>query len=217
MSFDSWNKTVIQSVSEATKENIVMPEKLFRTALCLVLFISFFACSTFSPAPTPNPADIEKEEQAVYAVFANEGKGSALILQNTSTSTLEDPQLLIDNIKESLPGISNGTIDSYLERNAQPSQLSPDMQLGLEYSLLTQTELAEISSQQNWHEILRERYPGVEGYYIFSRVGFNNSLNQAVVYVGRVAGPLMGSGSYYLLEKEDGQWIIKEETMIWIS
>lgn len=195
-----------------------MPEKLFRTALRLVLFISFFACSNLSPAPTPNPADIEKEEQAVYAVFVNENSGPALILQNTSTSTVEeDPQLLLDNIKGGLPNISNQMIDNYLERNAQPSQLSPDMQLGVEYSLLTQTELAEISSQQNWHEILQERYPGVQGYYIFSRVGFNNSLNQAVVYVGRVAGPLMGSGSYYLLEKQNGVWVIKEETMVWIS
>lgn len=195
-----------------------MSEKLFRTALCLVLFISFFACSTFSPVPTPSAEDIEKEEQAVYAVFVNEEKDLALILENTSTSTVEeDPQLLLDNIKGGLPNISNDTIDNYLERNIQPSQLSPDMQLGIQYSLLTQTELAEISSQSNWGEILQERYPGVQGYYIFSRVGFNNSLDQAVVYVGRVAGPLMGSGSYYLLEKQNGVWTITEETMVWIS
>jgi hypothetical protein len=197
-----------------------MSDKLFKTALCLVLFVSFFACLPLSPVPTPGTAEIEKEEQAVYAVFVRESKTSALILQMTSTSTVEeDPKLLLDNIKSGLPGISNRTIDSYLERNAQPSQISPTMQLGVPYSILTEAELLEIGSQPNWHEILQERYPGIdeEGYYIFSRVGFNNSLDQAVVYVGRVGGPLMGSGSYYLLEKQNGQWNIMEEVGVWIS
>jgi hypothetical protein len=91
------------------------------------------------------------------------------------------------------------------------------MQLGQEYILLSQPELAEISSQGNWHEVLQERYPGSNGYLIFSRVGFNRTLDQAVVYVGEVAGPLMGAGYYYLLEKETGKWTIKAETMVWIS
>jgi hypothetical protein len=116
-----------------------------------------------------------------------------------------------------LPGISNETIDSYVERNVQPSQLAPDMQLGVDYVLLSQEELAEISSQGNWHEILQERYPGSEGYLIFSRVGFNRTLDQAVLYVGDVAGPLMGAGYCYLLEKQNGEWTIKEQTMVWIS
>ena len=193
-------------------------DKLFKTALCLMLFVSFFACAPFASAPTPSDIEVEKEEQAVFSVFVKESKNSALILQNTSTSTVEeDPKVLLDRIKGGLPGISNVTIENFLQRNAQPSQVSPNMQLGVEYSLLTETELMEIASQQNWHVILQERYPGVDGYYIFSRVGFNNSLDQAVVYVGKVGGPLMGSGSYYLLAKQNGIWTIIEDTGVWES
>jgi hypothetical protein len=176
------------------------------------------ACSLFTSAPVPSQADIEKEEQAVYAVFVAGSKGPALILQDTSTGLSDDdPGQTIDNLKGGLPSISNETIDSFVERNAQPGQLSPDMQLGVDYVLLSQDELAEISSQPNWHKVLAEKYPGSEGYTIFSRVGFNQSLDQAVLYVGDVGGPLMGAGFYYLLEKQNGEWGIKEQIMVWIS
>ena len=198
-----------------------MSTRFFRTVLILLLLPIITACSLFASAspsvPTPSQADVEKEEQAVYAVFVGKGKGPALLLQDTSAGLLDDPQQAIGNIKESLPGLSNETIDNYFERNAQPSQLSPDMQLGVDYVLLSADELAEISSQGNWHDILAEKYPGSNGYIIFSRVGFNRTLDQAVIYVGEVAGPLMGAGYCYLLEKQDGVWTIKEQVMIWIS
>jgi len=195
-----------------------MPTRFFRNILILFLIPASLACSLFTPAPTPGQADIEKEEQAVYVLFVRDSQGPAVILQNSSTSTVEeDPKQMIDNIEGGLSGISNDTIDSLVERNAQPSQLSPDMQLGKDYILLSQEELAEVSSQGNWHEVLQERYPGSNGYLIFSRVGFNRTLDQAVVYVGEVAGPLMGAGYYYLLEKQNGEWTIKEEIMVWIS
>lgn len=195
-----------------------MRTRFFKTVLILLLTSPSLACSLFTSTPAPSQADIEKEEQAVYALFVGKSKGTALILQDTSTGLSDEtPQQIIDNLKSSLPGLSNETIDSYVARNAQPSQLLPDMQLGVDYVLLSHEELAEVSSQGNWHEVLQERYPGSNGYLIFSRVGFNNSLDQAVVYVGEVAGPLMGAGYYYLLEKQNSEWTIKEETMVWIS
>ena len=195
-----------------------MSTRSLKTALILLLFPASLACSLFTSAPTPSQAEIEKEEQAVYAVFVGRNKGPALILQDTSIGLSDDPpQQIIDNFKAGLPGISKEAIDSFVERNAQPSQLSPGMQLGVEYVLLSEDELAKISSQPNWHEVLREKYPGSEGYTIFSRVGFNRTLDQALLYAGEVAGPLMGAGHYYLLEKQNGEWTIKEQIMVWIS
>lgn len=196
-----------------------MPTQLFKTALIVSLTLSFMACSLFTPAaPTPNAADVEKEEQAVYSFFVSGKPGIALILQDTSTNVSDtDPQQTIDYIKSGLKGVSNETINSYLARNKQPTQLSPDMQLGADYMLLSADELSKITSQSNWGEVLNEKYPNSHGYTMFSRVGFNNSLNQAVIYVGQMAGPLMGSGSYFLMEKQNGEWIMKGQVMVWIS
>jgi hypothetical protein len=206
-------------VETQLQEHSSMSTRFFRTILILFLIPASLACSLFTATPAPNPADIEKEELAVYAVFAGRSKRPAVILQNTSIglSDEESSRQSMENFKDSLPGISRETIESYAERNEQTTQLSADMQLGVDYVLLSEEELKEISSQGNWHEILQEQYPDSNGYLIFSRVGFNRTLDQAVIYVGEVAGPLMGAGYYYLLEKQNGEWMIKEETMVWIS
>jgi len=196
----------------------MIPTRFFRTVLILILIPASLACSLFTSGPTPSQTDIEKEEQAVYAFFVSRNNGTAVILQNTSTGLGDEtPRQSIENYKGSLSGISTETIENYAQRNEQSSQLSADMQLGGDYVLLSEDELREISSQGNWHEILQEKYPGSNGYLIFSRVGFNRTLDQAVIYVGEVAGPLMGAGFYYLLEKQDGEWTIIEQTMVWIS
>jgi hypothetical protein len=52
---------------------------------------------------------------------------------------------------------------------------------------------------------------------MFSRVGFNDTVDQALVYVADVAGPLAGSGFYHLMEKKHGQWTIQQSIMVWIS
>src|SRR5215216_4785184 len=140
------------------------------------------------------------------------------MLESTSVDlSMGDLKQIAEYMSTGFPSISRETVDSLLQRNEQPTQLSAEMQLGVDYALLSAEELAEISSQPNWNEVLSEDYPGSDGYLIFSRVGFNHTLDQAVIYVGKVAGPLMGSGSYYLLEKQNGEWSIKQELMTWIS
>lgn len=191
---------------------------IVKKILILLLVLSITACSFF-PSTTPlTTVDFEKEEQAIYSLFTHDAGGVALILQNTSSNISEkNPEQSIEFIRSGLPGISNETLENYLARNAQPSQLSLDMNLGMDYALLTAEELAEISSHPNWGELLTEKYPNSHGYSVFSRVGFNNSLDQAVIYVGNMAGPLMGAGFFYFMEKQNGEWVIKQQVMVWIS
>jgi hypothetical protein len=201
-----------------TKGEIAMTDKLIKTALCLVLFISLFACSELSSAPTPSAAEIEKEEQIVYSFFINPVDGPALILENTYTSmSHDDTEQTIDYIQSDLDDISKETLNNFLNRNQESTALSSTMELDAPYLLLTSEELKEIASQPNWGKILTDKYPGSYGYSIFSRVGFNNSLDQALIYVGFVGGPLMGSGSYYLMEKQGGEWVIKDQIEVWMS
>ncbi len=191
--------------------------QIFKYISFASLASTLLACSVFTPKPTPSDADIEKEEQAIYSFFMPVS-GTALILQDTSTSISDDdPQQTIDYVKSSMKNVTNETLNNYLKRNKQSSQLSPDMQLGADYVLLSEDELRQITSQSNWGEVLNEKYPNSGGYLIFSRVGFNNTLDQALIYVGQVRGPLNGNGDYYLMEKQNGQWILKDQLAVWIS
>ncbi len=174
------------------------------------ILVTFFtsmllACSLFTPKPEPSAAEIEREEQAVYSFFIGGNQGTTLILEHTTTDIGEDdPQKVIDFVRSGIKGISSDTIDSYLNRNAKPTLLSADMELGSSYVLLDENELHDITIHPNWAEALRQKYPGSNGYIMLSHVGFNRSLDQALIYVGYVGGPLMGSGSYYLMEKKNG-------------
>lgn len=193
-----------------------MTENALKRTLFFVPILFVLACSTLTPKPAPSAAEIEKEEEAIYAFFA--GTSSTVILENTSAGIGNPtPQEIRRQLEDTFQNISEDTIKSFVERNAEPSQLSAEMELGVDYVLLSEKELAEISSQPDWGETLTERYPGSYGYLIFSRVGFNRALDQAVIYVGNVAGPLMGSGDIFLMEKVNGEWVIKEQFMIWIS
>ena len=180
--------------------------------------LSFTACSFLTPAATPSAADIEKEEQAVYSFFVGGGERTVLILQDTSADiSANDPQKSLDYIRSGLPSLSDEALDNFVQRNQQSGPLAPDMELDVDYILLSTEELSEITRQSNWGEVITQKYPGSYGYTMFSRVGFNNTLDQAVIYVGSMAAPLMGSGFYYLMEKEKGDWVIKEQVMAWIS
>lgn len=58
---------------------------------------------------------------------------------------------------------------------------------------------------------------GVDAWLALSRVGFNMRGNVAVVYVDCVCGPLCGHGTYYVLRKRGGKWIVGEDHWRWAS
>ena len=55
------------------------------------------------------------------------------------------------------------------------------------------------------------------GLISFSRVGFNAKEDQALVSMDFVCGELCGAGGTYLLEKEEGVWVVKQTLTAWIS
>ena len=203
-----------------------MSAKLLVTTSLFAPLLLSLACSALSstspktatpPLSEPAQIDIDREEQAVYSQLAGDNE-LTLFLETTSTNVVdESPQQTMDQIKAGFKGVSEETIESYLSRNKQPTKLSPNMDLGTKYQVISADDLSKITRQPNWGKILEEKYPGSQGYLVVSRVGFNRTLDQAVIYVGQVAGPMMGGGYYYLMEKQDGGWVVKEQIMVWIS
>ena len=174
--------------------------------------------ATSIPTNTPTlmndlPTTIEQDEQAIYALFFSDFSGTiAIVREDTVDSSYpQDEQETRDLIKSNLPDISDETLNNYIERNAISSKLSATMKLGVDYVPLSTPEFLEITSESNWGEILKEKYPGSQGCTAFSRVGFNKSRTQALVYVTRIFEPLIGGGGYYLLEYNAGNWEIIDQ------
>jgi len=191
--------------------NLIFPALLLLATAC--------AGQTTS-SPIVSSTEIEKEEQAVYSSFFSTSTGTLVILQDAYTrwlpSSPEDLEQRTGYIAAGLPGASQETLDNYLERNRQPSQLSPDMQIGSDYILLGADEFSAVMDQPNGWDAFYEKYSR-SGYVQLSRVGFNETLDQAIVYVASVPGPMMGAGNYYLMQKKNGQWVIQEQVLAWVS
>ena len=73
------------------------------------------------------------------------------------------------------------------------------MKLGVNYILISTPEFLEITSNPGWRDIWTQKYPNSEvGCIVFSRIGFDNSHTQGLIYVTR----LWVDGGYYLLERD---------------
>ena len=197
-----------------------LPNLVYPVILLLITACAGPASTQVVSPPVVSESDLQREEQAVYASFFHGNSETIVIQEETSTAWLpsseEEMKQRMDYIASGLPNASKETLDHYFESNRQPSQLSPEMQLGVHYILLSTEELSAVMDQPDGWNAFHEKY-SPSGYMQFSRVGFNNTVDQAIVYVGSIPGPMMGSGNYYLLEKKAGQWSIREQVLAWVS
>lgn len=169
-----------------------------------------------SPFPTKtsqnnSPIAINQDDQAIYSLFMDDSNGKTIIIrENTFTDTYPQNEEEARNyIKSNLLNVSSETLNNYLYVNSVTSKLPSNMNLGVNYILISTPEFLEITSNPEWQDIWRQKYPNSEvGCIVFSRIGFNNSHTQALIYVTR----LWVDGGYYLLEldAQKGIWEIIE-------
>ena len=196
---------------------------MFKKFLFLLLLFSLAACTA---APTSVPIfsanQINIEEQAVYAALLKQmySASSFVIMDTTTTepSGVENTTQTLDYVLQNLHDVAPETADSFRVRNDTVSPIRPDMNLGIEYVLLSQADRNQIFGQnQSGWEIFYNRYPDAPGITALSRVGFNAAFDQALVYLGTQSDWLAGSGYYLLLKKANGAWTIDQKVMTWIS
>lgn len=196
-----------------------MIKKLFLIALVLLLA----ACTAdATPIPAPSETELAVEEQAVYAALLGEMYAAPMYVLMDTTATaitgVEETAATLDHVSQNMIGLSPETADSFRVRNEAETPLEAGLDLGTEYILLSRDEMSAIFSenQSGWN-VFYGRYPDAPGITTLSRVGFNNTLDQALVYVGTQSHWLAGAGYYVLLEKVDGVWAVTQQVMVWIS
>jgi hypothetical protein len=172
----------------------------------------------------------DDEEAAVYAAVIGDTGGKMLLIKE-QTATGHDgvsPAETVTSMIGRMHDVAPATTENFLAQNATAHPLRADMALGAPYVLLSQTD--PIWSDPNFWPILRARYPeamgipkGV-GYSTLSRVGFNASKDQALVYMGTEAEFLVGdhyaghgAGTYYLMKKVNGVWTVDQQVTIWTT
>jgi hypothetical protein len=174
-------------------------------------------------------AGIDGNEEAVYsaALPALGLGGSAFLIEETTSpyagSSLRNGSL---DMHGNTPAISRSTRNNFLARNRKPSTLSPDMKLDFQYYLISKAELDDIyintpPSEDGISggpmEEMRRRYPGTGGLTQISRVGFNRTRTEALVYIYHACGSLCGYTYLVRLEKHNGTWQVMDKWLLGIS
>ena len=196
---------------------------MFNKLFLAFTVLSLVACTgTPAPVSTPSAGQMDTEEQAVYAALLGNlySASSYVIMDTTATGPagVGDTASTLDRIMQDMRAVDLETADSFRVRNDAAYPVRPDMDLGSGYVLLSQGEMSQIFSQNRdgW-QLFYEQYPDAPGITTLSRVGFNNTLDQALVYVGTMSHWLAGAGYYILLKKVNGSWIVDQQVMTWIS
>jgi len=197
---------------------------MFRKLLFILLALLLTACTggTQTPVSTPSTDQIDAEQQAVYTALLQDlySASSYVIMDSTATSPggVEATASILDRVLQNMHGVDGETMDSFRVRNDTAWPVPPDMHLGSSYVLLSQAEMTGIFNQNRdgW-QLFYEKYPDAPGITTLSRVGFNNTFDQALVYVGTLSHYLAGAGYFVLLKKVNGAWLLDQQVMSWIS
>ena len=96
-------------------------------------------------------------------------------------------------------------IADYVKLNEKTWLLQPKLSFTIPYQFLETSKIDSFASNAGWTEFYRQ-YPESGGIVEFSAVGFNADKTIAVVYMGRLCGPLCGSGIFHVMEKRNGKW-----------
>lgn len=125
-----------------------------------------------------------------------------------------DPARRLETANTSLAAEVKSAIAD-LEKKVKTSiPLSKKFSLKKNYVLISQGEVLGIltSSFAEWDK----KYPNSSGIISLSRVGYSADKTIAVVYRTVACSGRCGEGAYYIFEKKDGRWNMKEFIGCWI-
>lgn len=162
---------------------------------------------------------IVKGFDLIASCFKSFGEINLIVIDDhteTDSGFSGDLEEMLQWVSEQMPALDSETINDFKLKNAQSYPLSSNFDLPVKVLLFSEEEMKEIFDDGGWSEFYR-RYPLAQGIMSVSRVGFNSTKDQALVYVGSSCDWLYGAGYYVLLTKENGVWVIQDEVMTWIS
>ncbi len=190
---------------------------------CLLASCSVPSLQNQAFATDTQQAIIDNEEYAVYSALITERyiRPSIHLIVIRDHTGLDYDGLDLDTrltyVQQNLTQLTPELLDNFKLNNTQPFPLKSQFKLDVSYLLINDAQSKEIFASPDGWQNFYQRFPLSQGEMTLSRVGFNPSLDMALVYVGNTSGFLAGSGYYLLMSKENGIWKNVAEIMVWIS
>ncbi len=194
-------------------------------------------CPSMSTQDPPTKPETQDDDYAIYSEvigqkFVNERVDRIVVADRTlmglppvmmgMTQFGDSPQM--QRIRESA---ANETLQDYEQKNKSSVALENKFSLKVSVVLISEVERDRIflvskggkkgSPNPKGLDEFHRLYPNCQGFMTLSRIGFNPSKTQALLYVGNLCGGLCGSGQFFLLVKEGNSWKIQYVATKWVS
>jgi hypothetical protein len=165
------------------------------------------------------------DEYAVYSVvitefYATEDVMRFVLLDETVDAIGEggSAETIEPFLRQSFgASLTEGTLADFLHRRTTPVPLQVDAMPKLRYDLLNKAELDQLVDESGDWQPFFERFPEASGVIYFSPVGFDAAGEQALVYTAFYGDLGSGQGYYVLLAKRDGEWVVDQSVVAWVS
>lgn len=190
-----------------------------------IRFLGFslvFAASVSPVYSFPYHSQVSPGEYAVYFALIKSRYGDharLFVISDHTVSKSAEADRYLRFISKSLR-LPKLLVNNYLARNVSPQPLEKRFEFGMPYVLFSRRESEEVFSGQNLDEQWRAfyaKYPGSPGVINLSRIGFSRDSNLALVYMGKTCGSLCGEGTFYLLARRNGSWVVENQAPWWAS
>ena len=176
-------------------------------------------------ATAPVTATPEAAEYALWSTLVAQGLGAEaktiVIAAHTSkeTTTVVPFGSNIEDLAKRLE-TTPSLLNRWLAMNEAASGLERHFELSMNYELLGETErttlFADPDPATNWRQF-KNRFPDAPGLLRLSRVAFDATAQNALVYVEFNCGATCGSGRLIRAHRVGKTWSLQSGELIWIA
>jgi len=170
----------------------------------------------------PMPANVEpstldrgKESYRIYSAILDHkwNKGSIIVRDRTDRGLFQNDEWLENNVGNSYPE----AVGDFKAANDKGVELENRFNYSGKVSLIDQQEFKKTIGGGDGWDAFRKSHPGASGIVTFSAVGFDRDGNHAVVNLSYLCASHCGNGTFYVLEKKNGEWALSQEIGTWMS
>ena len=187
-----------------------------RIILLAIAFVGLSACSDKKIVQNICNKDIELNETEIYSKIAKYWlenskylfDGKDIIIYN-KTHSLKDnhPNISLENQSKNLT-FDTSSVEDFHEKNQESVLLDKALNLTTQYQYLSpETKFYKKDLAKDFINT----YPNAATLIGFSRIGFNEDYSKAILY----SYSTFDRGSYIELERQNCEWKIKQEHILW--
>lgn len=181
-------------------------------------------CLLVATAPlAAAPLNVNETEIEIYASLINHGLSTDVPIVVISAETTGDPAAIgsHDDTPASVEelGAPAETLSNWRMRNQQIHSIDHPLDLKVSYQMIDRVKREKLFMAEQpalgWDRFFAT-YSGAPGLIRLSKVGFDASLEHALVYIEHHCGSVCGSGRLAYLNFADKRWQVRGAQLIWM-